>query len=156
MQHAGNVPRNVAQKWQFGVEIDGFPVAFFTKSTLPEVEFEETLFQPGGALYDQKMAGRPTFNDVEMEKGIPQDDSDMSLLDWVRQCINVSQGTGTAPAAYMKDVDIVRYKRDGSVHKRYRLYDAWVKTANFGELEGGSSDADIEKMTLCYQYFDVV
>ena len=154
MNTAGVTPKSIAQKWQFGVEIDGFNAAYFTKIGLPEVEFEEVTFAPAGSMFNQKAAGRASFSDIDAEKGVPQDVSDFSLLNWVKKCIDVFTATGGVPADYMKDIDIVRYDRTGKEIQRYRLYGAWVKRAKFGELEGGSSDNDIESMTISYQYFN--
>ena len=45
------VPRNLYQNWQFAIEINGFDVALFQKSSLPKTEFEEvTLRLPGRSL----------------------------------------------------------------------------------------------------------
>lgn len=154
MNSAGTTAKSMAQKWQFGIEIQGFVEAYFTKIGLPEIEFEESTFSPAGSMFDQKSAGRATFADIEAEKGVPQDVNDTALIDWVKQCISVYQGTGGVPSSYMRDIDIVRYDRTGAEIQRYRLFGAWIKKANFGELEGSSSDNDIEAMTITYQYFD--
>ena len=58
MNSVGVTPKNLHQKWQFGVVIDGFEAGLFTKASLPEFEFDEVKFSPAGAIFDQKVAGR--------------------------------------------------------------------------------------------------
>lgn len=156
MNSAGVTPQSLQQKWQWGVEISGFDAAFFTQSDFPEIEFEEVEFNPAGSMFPQKVAGRASFSDVTLEKGVPQENTEENILDWIRQCITVAAGTGGVPTDYMRDVDLVKYDRTGNEIQRFRLFNAWVKSAKFGEADGSSSDNEIETMTLSYQYFDTV
>lgn len=156
MNSAGVTPQSLQQKWQFAVEIGGFNAAYFTQSDFPEMEFDEVEFNPAGSMFPQKSAGRASFSDVTLEKGVPQEEPEENILDWIRQCITVAAATGGVPADYMRDVDLVKYDREGNEIQRFRLFNAWVKTAKFGEAEGGSSDNEIETMTLTYQFFDTV
>lgn len=153
MNQVGVTPKSLHQKWQFGVEIDGFEAALFTKAALPEFEFDEVKFSPGGAIYDQKAAGRVKFSDTTLEMGKPQKAGGDALLDWVKQCADFLQNAGEVPETYLKTVDIVCYDRSGREFERYRLHGAWIKSAKLGELEGGSSDNTIQSMTICYNYF---
>lgn len=155
MNSAGVTPQSLQQKWQFGVEIDGFDAAFFTQSDFPEFESEETEFNPAGSMFPQKAAGRISFSDVTMEKGIPQETTERGILAWIESCVDflAAEGTGSFPSEYMKDVDLIKYDRAGEEIQRFRLHDAWVKTAKFGEGDGSSSDNEIETMTITYQYF---
>lgn len=156
MNSAGVTPQSLQQKWQFAVELAGMDPKFFQKVDFPEFEFDEVEFNPAGSLFPQKAAGRLKFSDVSVEKAVPQESPEDALLNWLKQCVTVSAATGGVPADYMKDVDLVKYDRTGVEIKRYRLFNAWVKTGKFGEGEGGSSDNDIESFSLTYQYFEKV
>lgn len=156
MHNAGVTPKSLQQKWQFGIEINGFDSAYFEKSDFPEVEFDEVEFNPAGSSFPQKAAGRASFSDITMEKGVPQEGTEDYILEWIKQCMDFRNAVGGTPVDYMKDVDLVKYDRMGNEIKRYRLYNAWIKSAKLGEGDGSSSDNDIETMTLCYQYFDRV
>jgi len=160
MNKASVQPQSLMQKWQFGIEIGGLEKAwaYFTKTDFPEIEFDEVEFNPAGSMFATKSAGRAKFNDITMEKGVPQDAGDLedSILNWVKLCITAAAMTGGVPKQYMKDIDLVRYDRQGNPIKRFRLYGAWVKSAKFGEGEGSSSDNEMESMTIAYQYFDTV
>lgn len=166
MNSAGVTPANLAQKWQFEVQVAGFKAALFSKSDLPEMEFDEVTFAPGGSMFDQKVAGRAKFNDITLEKGVPQDNVELDIMAWIRQCITVNAAGGAgsiggfpiadaAAGGYLRDVDIVVYDRHGAKVRTFTLYGAWVKSYKPGDLEGGSSDNIIESMTLTYQYYDV-
>jgi phage tail-like protein len=148
------MPHGLYQNWQFAIEVNGFDVALFRKGQEPKTEFEEVAFAPAGSMFDQKVAGRLKFGDITLEKGVLADGSDEAARDWVRLQANVNLGVGAHPEQYMRDIDIVRYDRSGNETRRWRLHGAWVKSLEYDDLEGGSSDNTIEKITLCYQYWD--
>lgn len=152
MNNVGLVPKSLHQKWQFGVEIDGFTAAYFTKANLPEFEFEDVAFAPGGSIFDQVAAGRVSFSDVTLEMGEPQGEAGDALYEWVEQVVDTLTNSGGVPETYLRDVDIVQFDRTGTEYKRWRLHGAYPKSGNFGELEGGSSDNTIRTLTLKYQY----
>ncbi|MHB1462014.1 MAG: phage tail protein [Armatimonadota bacterium] len=148
------MPQSLYQNWQFAIEINGFDVALFRKGQEPKTEFEEVAFSPAGSMFDQKVAGRMKFEDITLEKGVLADGSDEAARNWVRQQAEVNAGVGALPDEYMRVVDIVRYDRSGSETRRWTLHGAWIKSLEYDELEGGSSDNTIEKISLCYQYWD--
>jgi phage tail-like protein len=137
----------------FAIEVNGFDVALFKKGQEPKTEFEEVVFAPAGSIFDQKVAGRVKFEDITLEKGMLQDGSDQAAREWVQKQVDVYAGTGSLPNEYMKDVDIVRYDRQGNETRRWTLHGAWIKTLEYDELEGGNTENTIEKLTLCYQYW---
>ncbi|MHB9036945.1 MAG: phage tail protein [Armatimonadota bacterium] len=145
------MPQSLYQNWQFAIEINGFDVALFKKGQEPKTEFEEVAFAPAGSMFDQKVAGRMKFEDIVLEKGVLADGSDEAARDWVRLQADVNAGVGAQPDEYMRDIDIVRYDRSGNETRRWTLHGAWVKSLEYDELEGGSSDNTIEKISLCYQ-----
>ena len=153
MNSAGVTPQSLIQKWQFAIELAGFPAANFLKCDFPEFEFDEVEHNPAGSLFPQKAAGRAKFSDIKLEKSIPQEQTEDSILNWLVQMVTVAAATGAVPSDYMRDIDLVKYNRDGTEIKRYRLFNAWAKSGKLGEGDGSSSDNDVEEITLCYQYF---
>lgn len=147
------MPQNLYQKWQFAIEVNGFDVALFSKGQEPKTEFEEVAFAPAGSMFDQKVAGRMKFEDITLEKGVLADGSDEAARNWVKQQANANYGVGALPQEYMRDIDIVRYDRTGMETRRWTLHGAWVKSLEYDELEGGSSDNTIEKIAICFQYW---
>ncbi|CAM2070219.1 Phage tail protein [Sulfidibacter corallicola] len=150
----GNMPKGLYQRWQFAVEINGFDVALFSKSNLPKTEFEEVTFNPAGSMFPQKLAGRVKFDDITLEKGVLQDGSEQAARDWITAIVDVNAGNGALPSDYMRQVELVQYDRSGSETRRWTLHGAWIKALEYDELEGGSSENLIEKLTLCYQYWE--
>ncbi len=148
------MPHSLYQNWQFAIEINGFDVALFRKGQEPKTEFEEVAFAPAGSMFDQKVAGRMKFEDITLEKGVLTDGSDEAARDWVKRQADANYNVGALPEAYMRDIDIVRYDRAGHETRRWRLHGAWIKSLEYDELEGGSSDNTIEKVTICYNYWD--
>ena len=140
------MPQSLYQNWQFAIEVNGFDVALFKKGQEPKTEFEEVAFAPAGSMFDQKVAGRMKFEDIALEKGVLADGSDEAARDWVRLQSDVNAGVGALPEEYMRDIDIVRYDRSGNETRRWTLHGAWVKSLEYDELEGGSSDNTIEKI----------
>ncbi|CAM2066713.1 Phage tail protein [Sulfidibacter corallicola] len=153
MEHAGTMPKSLYQNWQFAIEINGFDVALFKKASLPKTEFDETTFSPGGSMFDQKVAGRAKFEDVNLEKGIFQDGSDEAARDWVKKIVDVNAGVSKLPSDYMRDVDLVQYDRTGSETRRWTLHGAWIKSLEYDELDGSSSENTLEKLVITYQYW---
>ncbi|MHB9038484.1 MAG: phage tail protein [Armatimonadota bacterium] len=148
------MPQNLYQNWQFAIEINGFDVALFRKGQEPKTEFEEVAFSPAGSMFDQKVAGRVKYDDLTFEKGVLANGSDEAARDWVKLQADVNLNVGALPEQYMRDIDIVRYDRSGNETRRWTLHGAWVKTLEYDELEGGSSDNTIEKLSITYQYWD--
>lgn len=156
MHSAGVTPASLHQRWQFGVEIDGFPAGNWLKAELPKIQFDEVEHNPGGSISPQKVAGRAKYNDVKLSKSSPQEKIEHSVLAWIKKCVSAAQGTGGVPADYLKDIDVVQYDRTGKETKRWRLFSAFIKEADWGELDGSSSENVEESLTICYNYFDIV
>jgi phage tail-like protein len=146
-------PRNLYQNWQFAIEVNGFDVALFQKSSLPKTEFEEVTFSPAGSLFDQKVAGRVKFDDISMEKGTLADGSDDAARAWLQQVGDATLGMGGTPDLYLRDIDIVQYDRTGIETRRWHLHGAWIKALEYDDLEGGNTDNNIEKLSISYQYW---
>lgn len=150
---SGPMPKSLYQNWQFAIEINGFDVALFSKGQEPKTEFEEVTFSPAGSMFDQKVAGRVKFEDITFEKGILQDGSDLAAHIWLKQQVEVLTQIGGIPVSYMRQVEVVRYNRLGIETRRWTLHGAWIKALEYTELEGGSTDNTIEKITICFQFW---
>lgn len=153
MTSPGTTPKSLYQNYGWAIEINGFDTALFTKGKEPTTEFEAVSFSPAGSMYDQKVAGRASFEDITFEKGMLADGSEDAARAWVNQQIEVNEHTGALPSDYTQDVDVVRYDRTGQETRRWTLHGAWVKKLEYDDLDGSSSDNTLEKMTLCFQYW---
>lgn len=153
MNASGNMPKNIRQKWQFAIEINGFNAALFSKGKPPTTEFEESAFNPAGSMFPLKSPGRVKFEDIVLEKGRLADGADSAAIDWLTRQADLANGTGLQPDTFMRDVDFIEFNRAGEEMHRWTLHGAFIKKYEQDESEGGSSDGITEKLTLCYQYW---
>lgn len=152
MNNAPNTPPNLIQAWQFGVEIQGFTAAYFTRSNLPEIEFEESSFAPAGSLFNTKLPGRATFSDVVMSLGQRAEEAEDAAWLWVTKQADFQTQVGADPSSFMLDVAITQYSRPGNAFRRWVLFGAWVKKYVPGDMDGSSSDPIVRELTLTYQF----
>lgn len=146
----GKTARAVKQSWQWRIEISGFDVGLFTKGKAPTTEFDEVTFASAGSVSDEKSAGRMKFEDLTFEKGILASGADNSAYEWLTNQAN-SLGNNVN---YMRDIQIFQTDRNGNSLGAWNLFGAWIKKYEGPELEGGKSDAQIEKITICYQSWE--
>lgn len=59
-------------------------------------------------------------------------------------------------SAYTKQVELERLDRRGNVIDRFILHEAWCKKIEYDDFGDGSSDANMEKLTICYTYYERV
>lgn len=152
MFKAPNTPSNLMQNWTFGIEIDGFESAYFQKCKLPEINVKSVEFNPAGSLFPQKFAGRVTFDNATLEKGIIADGTDRSALEWLNTIIDVDNQTGGEPIDYMKDIDIIEFNRKGEEVSRTTLHGAFITKRSKSEKDGGNDDVSIETLEIACQY----
>jgi phage tail-like protein len=144
MPVVGN-PRNYDKKFLFGVEIDGLTIAWFT--TVSGLEGE------GGQIgVADKSPGLVEFPEVTLTVGATDN---RELYDWWLQVINAAANSGLPDAAYKKNVSIVQTDRDGTVKKRWDLYEAWPSKFKAGEWDANAEENVMQEITLTYKYFDL-
>lgn len=153
MKYEGVTPLSLRQKWQFGVEIDGFLAWTFRRGDMPKINFEKVEFGPAGSRWNSKAAGRAEFPDLTFEKGQPQEAVDSSLVDWVNQVVSIALHSGGVPSDYMRAISVVEYDIEGAEIRRWNLKNAWPSEVDWGEGDGESSDYNMESLTLTYDFF---
>jgi phage tail-like protein len=141
-------PGNPRQKHQFTVRVDGFDAAWFEEATIPAVELETDSFNPAGSVRATKFAGRATFEDASLKKGMPSDSSDMIAWNWLTTANNTEAGELGDPTVYKKDIEIVHVDRVGQPIQTWTLKGAWVKKIEWGDNSGASSEHVVETITL--------
>ena len=116
-----------------------------------EVEIAE--FNSAGSLHPRRTASRAKFNIIEAEKMMIEEGADKAAYEWLQRVIDVNTGLGQLPDAYMMDVDLIHFSRDGRVLDRWTLHGAFICKLGYDDLEGGNKDDLLEKMSLCYQHY---
>lgn len=149
-----SIPKHLRLKNLFGVEINGFISAYFTKIDRPKVEHEEVAFAGAGSHRDEKLPGRQSFPDITAEKGVAAFGTDDEVLNWLKEQTDFISGVGSAPAGMLRDIAIVEYNREHAEVARWSLIGAWVKSFDGGELDGSASENVIDSITFCYQHLE--
>lgn len=148
-----NFPGNPRQKWQFQVLVDGMPVAWFQAATLPTVGVEQDTFNPAGSIRPTKFAGRLTYGDATLAKGMPSENADMAAFNWLTQAANAMTGDAGNPAEYKRDVEIVHLDKKGVVVQSWILHGAYCSQVEWEQNEG-SSDHEVETLTLSVDWVE--
>lgn len=139
------------KKFSFKVFIDGYLHFGFMKMSALEAEVADIKYYEGGALIPNKSAGRLEFKDVTLERGATRLDFD-SLL-WFHQVALAPANIGFADPFYKRNVTVIQYERDGSPIKGWTLFGAWPKQFTAGDWDNTVDENVIEKIVLCYDYF---
>lgn len=136
---------------QYDWEVQGadFQRASFKSCSEIRGEVAKVEHHEGGSKTMYKEAGRVTFPDVTLERGVT---SDYDLYNWFKQVVNVGANTGLNSPAYKRDIDIVQFNRDGSEAKRWTLVGAWPSQFQAGAWSD-SDEVVIENVVLTYDYF---
>jgi len=148
--------KHLAQNWQWGIEVDGFELALFSKGAAPSVTVEEADFDSAGSLYTMPTAARVTWDPITFEKGILADGSDDEALYWLFTTFNVLEQTGWVPADYKRDIDVINFARTGQAFRRWRLHHSWIKSLKYTDLDGSSNDITFEQIEIRYHYATIV
>ena len=148
-------PGNPRQGWQFEVRVNGIEAAVFQKATIPEPEIEIDEFSSGGSVRPEKFAGRISFGDCTLEKGMFADSSDLEAWNWLTSAVNTLTGDQGDPASYKRDVEIVHVNRVGTTIQTYLLKGAFCSKISWSDNEGGTSEHMVETLTLTVEDMEV-
>ena len=130
------------QKYKFTMTIAGMPSgAGFTKISGLSEETGVTEYNEGGYEYTHKLGGKAKFNEITAERGSFAD-RDMEMT--FRQSL-------TNPN--MRQTIIIEVKdKFGATKRPYKLAEAWVSKWEGSDLDAGSNDVAVEKLTIQYEY----
>lgn len=151
----GNVigeARTIHQKFNFLIEIDGITSAAFQDCSELSAEFQEMQYYEGGTVIPESQPTRLQVSEATLQRGAATGDSD--LYDWWLETIDVAANAGLVSPAFKRNVDIVQLGRDGVEVRRWTLYNAWIKKYVAGAWDNTSDDANLEAITLRFDYFE--
>ncbi len=153
MADVKGAPKKFYKKFKFLVEIDGIVSAAFEKCGPLEAEVAKIEQWEGGVLIPDKSPGRVTFSDLELTRGAT---NDLELYLWVKQVVDIAANGGLVDALYKKNLDLVAQDRDGTVLRRWRVYNAWPTKYGAGEWDNTADENVMESLTLTYDYFEPI
>jgi phage tail-like protein len=150
------------QSFRFFVEIEGVTRLRFKNCSELASEFETIEHYEGGVAIPNKTAGRMTFDDITLERGVVTGDFD--LYEWHLQAGNpsisapqgpgIGTGVGAGNGGYKRNLSIVQLDIDGSELRRWRVYGAWAKRFVVGAWDNDADEVTIESVTLTYDFFE--
>jgi phage tail-like protein len=146
-------PRSFHTKWKFVVEIDGFARAGFQKCSEIKVEAKDVTYYEGGSLIPYKTPGLLEFSKVTLERGAT---NDLDFYNWFQQVAIASASVGLIDNEYKRNLELVQLDRDGSELRRILLTGCYPSMLTLGEWDNTSNEVVIEKVELCYDYFEVL
>ena len=160
--------RTFHDRFKFLVEIgepgaNGFASFAFQKMSSLEVEVAMISYSEGGSLIANKSAGRLTYPPITLERGASFDDDMFLWFEQVADAASMSsitpgagQGAGLIEPNYKRNMDVIQQDRDGSILRRWRLFDAWPRKFVAGEWDNEADEKTIEMMELEYDFFVLV
>ena len=137
-----STPSPYIGQWNFRVEIDGIPVdnCQFVSVSNVVTETEPINYKFSSDAYMQAMPGAYKFSDVELTR-VHKKDSD-EFYKW-REKIESGKDDMRVVTIHLLNINM----NDAPVMTMV-LHDAWPVKWEFPELNAGSSDAALEKITL--------
>jgi len=129
---------------RFEVQIDGSSVPGWQEVKIPARSIEQGSYREGNnPEYEKKVWGQPTFDDLEMERGVKPGDT--RLRDWFDavQAGQVDQGR--------KSITVTLLDEEGSPIIQWEFEKGWVKEYSPPDLDA-SADGEIatEEITIAY------
>lgn len=154
---------NYHHSFRFYLEIDDIRRGRFRSCSELTSAFETIEHFEGGVIIPEKSAGRLSFEDVTLERGVLT--ADFDLYGWHLQAGDPSKSAPAGPGigavgvgnnGYKRTVEIVQLDTDGTELVRWRLVNAWVKEYSTGGWDNTTDEVRVERAVLAYDYFEPV
>lgn len=145
--------RNPYQKYNFLVEIDGFAKAGFRKCTGLEKKVNVVEYRDGGDNNSKrKEPGWVDFPNITLERGMSQD-TDMHT--WSLESMNLD-GLSKTASQIKRDLTITLNDPRQEAVRRWNLYECWVVSYKFDDLDADSDDFIIESIEIAHEGWEEV
>jgi phage tail-like protein len=145
--------RHEHQKQRFLVEIDGISYPGFQDCSALKATMQQMEYYEGGSIRPKKRPTRLTVDDITLTRAAVSGDNE--LYYWFVDVADGAAGTGLPSPQFLRTLDIVQLERDGTVLRRWTVYNAWVKEYQAGEWDGTSDDPTPEQVVLACEYFEL-
>jgi phage tail-like protein len=161
----GHLATDPLRNFKFNVNImhpriGGFTtMGFMTVSGL-NITTEVIPYREGGMnTTTQKMPGQSDFAPITLSQGVAVGSGPMWT--WMKELFTVMQGTGTGnPGAdFRATVDIMVLDHPVTttqvpVKAIYRVYNAWITSMAFSDLDAGANAVLMQQISLAHEGFD--
>lgn len=143
-------PKNFLKQYKFIIENDRLGDTAFQKCSEFESTIEVNEYAEGGAIFNEKDAGRVSFTNVTLTRGLTVDDAD--LENWHLEAAAAGDDIGGVGDSYKSNTDIVNQQRDGSEGRRYRLFSSWPSRVKVGAWDNESSAHVVAEAELTFNF----
>lgn len=131
------------QRFKFKVSIPGVPSGMgFNKVSGLIREQSVIEYSEGGYKHIQKMPGREKTEPIVLEKG-------MFASTFMQDLYKANLSSDTA----RKTISISQQDKYGNIVRTWTIAEAWVSKWETADLDAGTEDVAIEKITIVYEYF---
>ena len=138
-------------KNRFILTIDGVPSYVIKTSNRPSINFEEVVLDHMNVK--RYVKGKGEWQELELTMYDPiVPSAAQAVMEWVRLSHESVTGRDGYSDFYKKDVTINVLGPVGDKVEEWTLKGAWIKTANFGDLDFTSNDPVDITVTLRYDY----
>ena len=138
-------------KNRFIFQIDGVPAYLIKTAARPQITFEEVPLDHMNV--SRFVAGKGVWQPIEMTLYDPVVPSAaQTVMEWVRLSHESVTGRDGYSDFYKKNVTFNLVGPVGDVVEEWELVGAYIKTANFGDLDFTSSDPVDITLTLQFDY----
>lgn len=150
--------RQLHEKFNFIVNVDGMSVFKFMKCSELSREVAKIEYWEGGALIPVKWPGRATVADITLERGVG---TEVEFDTWARQVVDPALaggiGAGQNPIGFSRNMVISTRDRTKLVAiRKWNVYGAWPTKYVAGEWDNTVDEVIIETLTLAIDTFALV
>jgi hypothetical protein len=104
---------------------------------------------------EQKVAGRATFEDLQLEfLDLQGPSSAQIILEWHRLCYENQTGRGGYAASYKKDLRLIALDPSLVGVQEFYIYGAFINNIDFGKNDYSSDDVQKISVTLSIDWAD--
>lgn len=147
-------PQDPSRNFSFLVSIDGINYdGAFSKVSGLTAETTDIAYREGGDItVDRKIPGKTTFGDITLERGVI-DKSD--LRDWALSVFNRRLGTSQSES-FRRTMNIQLINRSGAPVFTWRVFYAWPKSFEFGDLDGNAEEIFLERLVIANEGWELL
>lgn len=136
----------------------------FTSVSGLSITTESIPYRQGGYNTTvHQIPGQTTFTPITLQRGMLLGTS--QPWEWMKMLFSVIAGKGNGDTAYTfrstVDISVLHHPEtvvvpNGStVVQRFRVYNAWISSLSFSDLNAGDNNLVVEQMTLVHEGFDM-
>jgi len=144
-------PFEPKMKNRFIMRIDGVPAYMIKAASRPEFQSEEVILEHMNVK--RYVKGKSEWMEQQITLYDPiVPSAAQAIMEWIRLSHESVTGRDGYSDFYKKDVNFQMLGPVGDIVEEWTLKGAWIKTANFGEMDFGTSEPADITATIRYDY----